>query len=373
MNTPTPATVDAALSANPLSLPTIRRAIPRDCFALSAPRAWGALLRVVVSAGACLFLLSRVQPHPATDPLALVWQVPLLLVLWVMYGWVLVGAFTIGHDCGHRTFSRRGWVNTLVGHLCMTPLANSFHVWRLTHGHHHAHTNLRGQDVDWAAFLMTREEFESRGKAVPLIVRLGYALPFGIALWVTWNALRRGFALDAMLTPAQRVEERARIRWSNAILLAVLLVIYGGLWYAAGFWGMIKYHGIPALVAMFTGWLHITIQHANEASVLYEAPAWTPAKGQMVSTFDVRFPRVLEYLWFRINIHIPHHVSTGIPWYNLDRAAEALEHAYPDLYQKEAFTPRHLSWFYRTPFLRRVDDRGYFAMDVTARAEAAAA
>ena len=46
-----------------------------------------------------------------------------------IYGWVLVGLFVVGHDCGHGSFSRRRWVNEVVGHLAMAPLANSFATW----------------------------------------------------------------------------------------------------------------------------------------------------------------------------------------------------------------------------------------------------
>ena len=52
---------------------------------------------------------------------------------------------------------------------------------------------------------------------------------------------------------------------------------------------MLKYHGIPASVAVVTGWLIITIQHADEHSILYEKTGWTPVQDQLVLTFDVRF------------------------------------------------------------------------------------
>ena len=76
--------------------------------------------------------------------------------------------------------------------------------------------------------------------------------------------------------------------------------------------GMMKYYGVPAWVAMATGWVIIAIQHGNEDSLLYEEHAWTPAKGQIVSTFDTRFPGWLELLWCKINFHI-RTTSPGIP------------------------------------------------------------
>jgi len=337
----------------------MRRAIPADCTTISPWRSWGALVRILVCAAGCLTVLSLVRPT-VSGGIALVWQIPSLIALWVIYGWVLVGLFVLGHDCGHHLFSRRRWVNTLVGHLCLSPLANGYHAWRLTHDHHHAYTQLRGQDVDWASFLVTREELASPTLKWPVVTRLGSALPFGVFFWIWWNSLVRGVAIHRLLAPSVWEREKHRLRMSGAVVAATVIAIYGGLWFTTGFWGMLKYHGIPAIIAMATGWVIIAIQHANEEGLLYEPEGWTPAKGQVVSTFDTRFPRWLEVLWCSINFHIPHHVATGIPWYHLERAGRALRAAYPRYYQERRFHLRNLLAFHRTLFLKRVDGERYF-------------
>lgn len=369
-DTPSPPAVDERMSANPLTLPAIRRAIPAACFVVSPWRSWAALVRVLACAAVCLTLLALVRPGENGTG-ALLWQIPTLIVLWVIYGCVLVGLFVLGHDCGHRSFSRRKRVNTVVGHVCLAPLGNGYQAWRLTHDHHHAYTQLRGQDVDWASYLVTREEFESDASRRALITRLGYALPFGAFFWIWWNSILRGVAIHTVLSARVWRRQKRQLRLSSAVTAATLIAIYGGLWYTTGLGGMFKYHGIPAMVAMVIGWVIIAIQHANEDSLLYEPHAWTPAKGQMVSTFDTRFPRWLELLWCNINFHIPHHVAPGIPWYHLQKAARALRAAYPGHYQERRFRLRDLMAFYRTPFLRRVDD-GYFVFD-SARDAAGAA
>lgn len=371
-----PRDVDERLTESPVTLARIRRSIPTECFVISPWRSWGTLLRVFGCAAVLLALLALVQPGDRGSG-ALLWQVPALVALWVLYGWVLVGLFVLGHDCGHRSFSRRRWVNTLVGHVCLAPLANAYQAWRLTHDHHHAYTQLRGQDVDWASYLVTREEFESGRHNRRLVTRLGYALPFGVFFWIWWNSMVRGVAIHTQLAPRVWEREKWRLRLSGAVTAVSLLAIYGTLWYATGFWGMLKYHGIPATIAMITGWVLIAIQHANEDSLLYEKSAWTPAKGQMVSTFDTRFPRWIEVMWCSINFHIPHHVAPGVPWYHLEKAARALRVAYPDEYQERRFHAQDLLQFRRTPFLRKVEGEGYFVFDAVsapvARAAAAGA
>ena len=47
----------------------------------------------------------------------------------------------LGHDCGHKTFSKNKLYEDIVGTLLFMPLAYPFEPWRIKHNHHHAHTN----------------------------------------------------------------------------------------------------------------------------------------------------------------------------------------------------------------------------------------
>ena len=162
-------------------------------------------------------------------------------------------------------------------------------------------------------------------------------------------------------------------RISNLLMLATIGSIYGGLLAWGGLWGMLKYYGVPGFIATVTGALIITVQHANRHTLSYTEDGWTPLRGQLVSTFDVRFPRWIEWLWCDITIHIPHHVAPKIPWYCLRRASAALVATYPDYYQSQPFSMWHLRWFAKTPTLRLVADRGFFVMDVPDNADIVAA
>ena len=49
--------------------------------------------------------------------------------------------FVVGHDCGHRAFSKNKLVEDIVGTLLFMPLIFPFEPWRIKHNQHHAHTN----------------------------------------------------------------------------------------------------------------------------------------------------------------------------------------------------------------------------------------
>ncbi len=362
----TPCRVDARLRESPLSLAELRRMIPPRLRTLDVGASWRALLRALAMVGISLGLLSILEPEGGVS---LLWQGPMIVTVWILYGWVLVGLFALGHDCGHGTFSNRKWVNTVIGHLCMSPLGNPLMAWQVTHDHHHRYTQLRGQDVDWSANLRTRAEIQtpSEGDA-PLfpnapLVWLGYRIPCGIAVWIIWNTLRRGAGCRSMLTSEEWQTWRRSLWWSSLLTYGTLVLIYGGLWMSVGFWDTLKYFGVPATIAMLTGSFIITIHHASPQSLIYSASGWDPARSQMASTFDVRFPRWVEYLWCDINIHIPHHVAPEIPWYHLQESARILSAALPWGYLESRFSLKHLKFFWRTPFLKSVQGKGYFILD----------
>ena len=42
-----------------------------------------------------------------------------------------------------------------------------------------------------------------------------------------------------------------------------------------------------------------------------------------------------------------------------------MRQAYPKFYQEQKFGLSHLRWFYRTPFLEKEEDKGYYLLDVS--------
>ena len=315
------------------TLAGIRRSLPDSCFTISPLRSWFTLFRILALLAVCLFLETKTQ------------NVLLLIPLWFFHGQVLVGLFVLGHDCGHHSFSRNRRTNLIVGHIAFSPLGNGLVNWTVTHNHHHAHTQKKGQDVDWSKWLMTPEEFKRATWKENFAAKLGYLLPFGIFYWVWQNAILRGLRNTS-----------PEVRLSNLLMWSIMLAVYGGLIYYSGLWGMLKYHAIPATIAMYTGYFLLTIQHANEETKWFTDKSWDPVRGQLEATFDVRFPRFLEWLWLDINIHVPHHVAPGIPWYNLRSARSALLRDHRELYQERKFSRKELAWMVRTPFLKKEDE-----------------
>ena len=348
----TPADLDSRSREDGLRLAALRRTIPAGCFQLHPRRSWVALTRSLLLVGACQAVLAAL-------PLSAEW-LPALTALWFVLACGFVGLFVIGHDCGHRSFSTKRWVNDAVGYLCMAPLLTGFHSWRIAHNHHHTHTQLRGEDPDWPEKMVTHGEFHSLPAASRPRTLLGYGSPFGVLLGFWSGVLRRLCLAGSYPQIRLSAPERRAVLLSNAAMLLVTGAVVAGLLRLGGPAALLKHYLCPAAIAAVIGSLLTLLHHSREDAPVYDRDDWTPLRGQVFSTFQVRFPAVLEWLWLDINIHLPHHLSPQVPWYHLRAAAAALRAAYPEYYQERPFRWRDLRLLWSRPLLERDEAAGLY-------------
>ena len=264
------------------------------------------------------------------------------------------GIVSLGHDCGHGCFSNRKWINTLIGHLCMSPLGNSLVAWQIAHDHHHRHTQLQGQEVDWSANLRTRAQMRSPSAGNPLLLRSGYRLPCGMVVWIVSNTLRRAFNLRSMMTSVEWRAWKKPLRRSKPVDVLVGCLdlrrtvavgrVLGHAQVSRRAGGhrdadRIVYHHDPAREFPESR-LH------RRRGGIRRAARWLQP-----STFDFRSG------WSTSGaistFHIPHHVAPEIPWYHLPESACILSAALPGRYMESRFGVEHLKFFGERPFSNR--------------------
>jgi len=241
------------------------------------------------------------------------WALP---IAWALAGTAFTGMFVIAHDCGHMSFARQPWLNDLVGTLFMLPLVFPFEPWRIQHNLHHNHTNKLHVDNAWQPF---QADYYSEASGVERsIMRVIKGPLFWLASVGHW--IKRHFALS-QFTPQQQ----ARVRVSVWAVYAFAGVFVPALWWYAGVWGVVKYWGVPWVgfhfwMSTFT-MIHHTLPHIP---FLHES-RWTDVAARLTMTVHCEYPKWIEFLCHHINVHVPHHVSTAIPSYNLRAAHNALK------------------------------------------------
>lgn len=304
------------IAPSQLQLKAIVKSLPKDCFQKNRWRAWQSVLVSVAAAavgyGAIAFLPWFCLPFA-----------------WLWTGTALTGWFVIGHDCGHRSFARRRWVNDLVGHLAFLPLIYPFHCWRLLHDHHHLHTNK--MDVDNAWHPWYAEDYAAMN---PILQRLyqaargGFWWTASIGHWILLHFDLRNFS----------DRNRPKTKFSIAVVALFAAVFFPTLIATAGLWGLVKFWLMPWLFYHF--WMStFTLVHHTDPDIPFRpADSWSEGEAQLAGTVHCTYPRWVEILCHDINVHIPHHISVAVPSYNLRLAHQSLKDNWGGYLQERQFS-----------------------------------
>ncbi|WIA23055.1 hypothetical protein OEZ86_009970 [Tetradesmus obliquus] len=289
-----------------VSLTDIVKSMPADVFQLNMAKAWGAVVTTLVSVSASLYLIS-VSP----------WY--LLPFAWFIAGTAFTGFFVIGHDCGHRSFSENKLLEDIVGTLAFMPLIYPFEPWRIKHNQHHAQTNKLVEDTAWHPVMPSEMEKWSPTQKTIYKTFLGSPLKLwaSVGHWWIWH-----FDL-AKYTEKQK--PRVLVLVSLAACAVAAFVGLPILGYYTGLAGVAKYWLMPWLGYHF--WMStFTVVHHTAPHIPFKpAEEWNAAKAQLSGTVDCEYPRWVEFLCHDISVHVPHHVNSKIPWYNLRKANESLK------------------------------------------------
>lgn len=286
------------------TLKDIIKSLPKECFEKNPRKAWTGL---IISVLMVIFGYASITFAP--------WF--LLPVAWVFTGTALTGFFVIGHDCGHRSFSNRRWVNDLVGHLAFLPLIYPFHSWRIGHNYHHKHTNKLDYDNAWHP--IRPDVYESWHP----VYRIGYRLLLTKKLW--WlGSIGHWLVIHFDWRNFDR-KDRGNVKLSVFVVLIGAAIAFPALFLTTGIWGFVKFWFIPWLVYHF--WMStFTYVHHTTPSVPFKSETdWNEALAQLSGTVHCDYPRWVEFLCHDINVHVPHHISTGIPSYNLRKAYQSIK------------------------------------------------
>ncbi|KPQ33695.1 MAG: omega-6 fatty acid desaturase (delta-12 desaturase) [Phormidesmis priestleyi Ana] len=284
----------------PLQLKEIVRSIPKAYFEKDAAKAWKhvAISISAVIAGYCaiIFLPSFLLPFT-----------------WFFTGTALTGFFVVGHDAGHRSFAKRRWVNDVVGHIAFLPLIYPFHPWRILHDHHHLHTNKIEEDNAWYPWYA--DDFARAHPAMKVLYKAARG-------WFWWLGSIGHWAVLHFDLRNFKVRDRSKALFSMALVVGFAAIFFPVLIATTGFWGFVKFWLIPWMVYHF--WMStFTIVHHTIPEISFQPEAqWSAGDAQLAGTVHCSYPRWIEFLCHDINVHVPHHVSTGIPSYHL-RAVHA--------------------------------------------------
>jgi len=286
-----------------VTLKNVINSLPPEVFQLNHAKAWWGVLRTIMAMGVSLYLIS-VSP----------WY--MLPFAWLLAGTAFTGFFTVGHDAGHRAFHKNPLVEDIVGTIMFAPLIYPFEPWRIKHNHHHAHTNKLVEDTAWHPVMPGDMKDWPTWKGAIYKFVLGSPLKCfaSIGHWAIWH-----FDLNKYSE-----KQKPRVVVSLVAVFAFMALAWPAIIYHTGITGWVKYWLMPWIGYHFWMSTFTVIHHTAPHIPFRDASTWDAAKAQLGGTVHCNFPYWVEWLCHDINWHVPHHVMSKIPWYNLRPATESL-------------------------------------------------
>ncbi|CAN1809579.1 Omega-6 fatty acid desaturase, chloroplastic [Linum perenne] len=173
--------------------------------------------------------------------------------------------------------------------------------------------------VEDTAWLPPRKrQFDSSSSLYKAIMIYGYGplRPWmSIGHWLIWHFDLKRF----------RPSEVQRVKISLACVFAFMAVGWPLIIYKTGIVGWMKYWLMPWLGYHFWMSTFTMVHHTAPHIPFKPAAEWNAAQAQLNGTIHCDYPRWIEILCHNINVHIPHHISSRIPSYNLPAAHKSLQ------------------------------------------------
>jgi omega-6 fatty acid desaturase (delta-12 desaturase) len=310
-----------------------------------SPRSWRGVLDVYAEprlGRSLLDLATSVVPYLAllvAMTFALRISVWLSLALVVPTSAFLVRAFIVFHDCTHGSFMRSRRANDILGAVLGLLVWLPYRGWQHEHAVHHATAgDLDRRGVGDIATLTVTEY-----QALPARRRISYRLfrnplvMFGVG-WFLILIVKPRFVPHGA---------RRRVRhsvWATnlmlALIVAALCLTIGWRTYLLVQWPVFFVSGAVGV------WLFY-VQHQFEDTYWQTHADWRYDHAALAGSSYLKLPGVLRFFTGNIGFHHVHHLSVGIPNYNLQAAHQGTDRlqSVPQLTLKQGLrAPRLKLW-----------------------------
>jgi omega-6 fatty acid desaturase (delta-12 desaturase) len=274
------------------------------------PRLGRSVLDLATSAVAYLALLVAMI-------FALRVSVLLSLVLVVPASGFLIRTFIVFHDCTHGSFIRPRRANDALGVALGLLVWLPFRSWQHEHAVHHATAgDLDRRGVGDVATL-TVAEYQALPARRKITYRL-YRSPvvmFGV-----------GWFLVLLLKP-RFVPRGARPRIRNSVLATnlMLALIVAAACLTIGWRTYLLVQGPVVVVSGAVGVWLFYVQHQFEDTYWQAHRDWRYDHAALAGSSYLKLPGVLRFFTGNIGFHHVHHLSVGIPNYNLQAAHQGTD------------------------------------------------
>jgi omega-6 fatty acid desaturase (delta-12 desaturase) len=219
----------------------------------------------------------------------------------------------------------------------MLPSWHVYEGWVLGHNRvHHQFTVREGYDFVWHPY--TPAQYTAMSPLARLRHRFEWSFLGAGAYYlreVWWHKMAVG-------EPPKRFAKairKDRLLVLGAVSLAAIALVAtnlaGGGSIASASWLLARVLVVPFLIFNFSIGSLVHVHHVQPDIRWWKRRDWTKFAAQVEGTTVLRTPKWLDFFFHQIMIHVPHHVDSRIPMYNLEMAAAAIAKAFPETMHDE--------------------------------------
>lgn len=224
--------------------------------------------------------------------------------------------FVIEHDSGHFSFFTRSLHNQISGHIVGFFLMIPFSLWRYIHNLHHGTIgDLNKRNINPELWTMTTDEYINSHIGKKIAYRIMRSLAFHVlilplALFIISKIPHLKLNFWAMLSVLFFDIVYALIFYFLLIndLLLLVLVVYI----------------IPLYLFYIFASLIFYLQHQFEETYWKSEAEWNFIDACLIGCSFLEFKPFLKWVTGNVGYHHIHHLSSGIPFYNLSKASKEL-------------------------------------------------
>ena len=239
----------------------------------------------------------------------------LTLLLAIPTAGFVVRVFIIFHDAGHGSFFKSSRANAVIGWITGIITWTPYDYWRHDHAVHHATTGDLDRRGKGDVYTMTVEEY----LAAPWWSRTVYRVTRNPLVMFTVGPLIQFIVVNRFYPAGTGRRERLSVHLTN---LALALVV-GLLVWRLGWQAFVLVEAPVMLLATVAGVWLFYVQHNFDRTYFVRREDWVFFTAGMNGSSFYKLPRLLQWFSGNIGFHHIHHLSPGIPNYNLEKCYRA--------------------------------------------------
>jgi linoleoyl-CoA desaturase len=270
---------------------------------------WKLYSKTLVLVPASIFIYISLLVFPLPPAIA--------IMLCALLGIVIASiGFNVMHDACHGSYSRKKWVNRVLG-LSLNAMGGNAFFWKQKHNIlHHTYTNIEGADDDIAQSKLLRQsptqEWMPLHKYQHIYLSLAYSLT--LFMWVGFRDFKKYFNKKIHNTPLQPMQRSEHIIfWTSKVLyllfyVVIPIIVVGPIAWLIGYAVM---GAVAGLVLAYTFQLAHAVEGPEFDAVGLDdkmiETEWAVHQVRTTANFAPR-NKILSWMLGGLNFQVEHHL-----------------------------------------------------------------